>query len=684
MVVINFLVVGGDKPFDHIFPVQTSPDETIRELRKSIWEERARWGDSIGADTLTSSRPKLTLYRPKQTISTDSEDIFNGIFAQLKLDTPEGRASALEKLNATFTVKESGLSEPARHQLHVLVVVPANSISPRNTSNSGLSDIQLGQPPAKRLRVEESVMSGGHVKRVHSNIPPKLLDYYLRFWGNPLDPALTILPDQANTTNLESEEQESNGDVLPGEPFLKDVSQPMLVRAEYIRVLDAVKAAYQKSHNTSFAVITGQPGIGKTSWINYALRYCLGKKQPVVRYLFGNCYFFSGSGVVIIDPLLYQSGGKHTWCFVDVIDGEMLPPKICSSDIQLFPVYVTYPKESHWHTLHQSQRIPSLIVMNPWTLDELEKARNYTPIESLKTFVNVLGNNGWRMSQQQNRLSSFLQVLYSRTNFLTKFALFVALITLACTSTLSALLDFVRRQLLIKLWTFEQNGVLKMLRRHIYGSSRGIPSLFFEAYFQKTFAEGIDIDAKPMSRGHLKNSRWHSTVDNSSSFQEGPRNASLDTSSDFSLHVTPAGTIEYNQTEQLTIKEAWYYIPCAANEAAIDSLLLHDGHLYLFQFTTGSTDDINPGLQNVLNRFTGLPPQKDWRFIFIVPDDLEAFSYPHSNKGFLLDHIPFTAQVGVHGNPIFFKTITVPNLIRSLVNVACSVDTCIFYYFLFL
>ncbi|KAF8521920.1 hypothetical protein BU17DRAFT_64647 [Hysterangium stoloniferum] len=103
--------------------------------------------------------------------------------------------------------------------------------------------------------------------------------------------------------------------------------------------------------------------------------------------------------------------------------------------------------------------------------------------------------------------------------------------------------------------------------------------------------------------------------------------------------------VSLRRTEQLTIKEARYYIPCAANEAAIDSLLLHDGDLYPFQFTTGSTDDIKPGLQNVLNRFTGLLPQKDWRFIFIVPDDLEAFSYPHSNKGFLLDHIPFSAQV---------------------------------------
>jgi hypothetical protein len=89
-----------------------------------------------------------------------------------------------------------------------------------------------------------------------------MLDFYRRFWGSPLDPALTILPDQANTVNSGSDEQESYDNVLPGEPFLKDVGLPMLVRAEYIRVLDAVKATYQKSDNTLLAVVTGQPGIG--------------------------------------------------------------------------------------------------------------------------------------------------------------------------------------------------------------------------------------------------------------------------------------------------------------------------------------------------------------------------------------------------------------------------------------
>ncbi|KAF8513564.1 hypothetical protein BU17DRAFT_95255 [Hysterangium stoloniferum] len=381
MVLINCLNVSDDEPFQHIFTVQVSPDETIGQLRGAILSAKPRWRKRINPDD-------LTLYTPKQMISTYSKDIFHAIFTRLKL-------SALNELNPTFTVDESGLSQPARHQLHVLVMVHAKSISPSNSSNSGLSDILVGELPAKRLHVEGSVMSDGLIEHIHSKIPPMMLDYYRRFWGIPLDPALTILPDRDNTTDSESEEEESNDDILPGEPFLKDVGLPMLVRAEYIRVLDAVKAAHQKSHNTSLAVVTGQPGIGKTSWIHYAVRYCLGERQPVVWYQVEKCYFFSESGVDIIDPMLHQSGGKHTWCLVDSLDApQTLPHSICSQSRQLFPIYVTSPKLSCWFKLYQSGRLPELIIMNPWSLDELEKAAQLYPDRKLEDIRERYENAG--------------------------------------------------------------------------------------------------------------------------------------------------------------------------------------------------------------------------------------------------------------------------------------------------
>jgi len=42
---------------------------------------------------------------------------------------------------------------------------------------------------------------------------------------------------------------------------------------------------------------------GKTRWIHYALRRCLGEKQPVIWFLSRQFYLFSDT-VEIIDPTL--------------------------------------------------------------------------------------------------------------------------------------------------------------------------------------------------------------------------------------------------------------------------------------------------------------------------------------------------------------------------------------------
>jgi len=111
---------------------------------------------------------------------------------------------------------------------------------------------------------------------------------------------------------------------------------------------------------------------GKTRWIHYALRRCLGEKQPVIWYL-GKIFYLFSDTVEIIDPthLLHP---PYTWCFVDSTDAdELLPTTIYHPIWKLFPVFVTSPKEERWKKLHQL-RLPELIIMNPWTRAELEKA----------------------------------------------------------------------------------------------------------------------------------------------------------------------------------------------------------------------------------------------------------------------------------------------------------------------
>jgi hypothetical protein len=74
----------------------------------------------------------------------------------------------------------------------------------------------------------------------------------------------------------------------------------------------------------------------------------------------------------IIDPRDFRHP-PYTWCLVDSTAAYSLPDMIYDPLSRLFPVYVTSPKEERWAKLHQL-RLPKLIVMNPWTRAELEKA----------------------------------------------------------------------------------------------------------------------------------------------------------------------------------------------------------------------------------------------------------------------------------------------------------------------
>ena len=77
------------------------------------------------------------------------------------------------------------------------------------------------------------------------------MNLHREFWGNRLDPSLTTLPSV----------DDNDGDVLPGNPVLM-LARQLLVRAEYIRMFNAVKNLHEVSYEDRLAVVTGQPGVG--------------------------------------------------------------------------------------------------------------------------------------------------------------------------------------------------------------------------------------------------------------------------------------------------------------------------------------------------------------------------------------------------------------------------------------
>ncbi|KAF8525514.1 hypothetical protein BU17DRAFT_62666 [Hysterangium stoloniferum] len=87
------------------------------------------------------------------------------------------------------------------------------------------------------------------------------------------------------------------------------------------------------------------------------------------------------------------------------------------------------------------------------------------------------------------------------------------------------------------------------------------------------------------------------------------------------LSITPIQTIEYMESELDTILSDVFYVPGRYNQVAIDSFILSNGKLYLFQFTTAQNHPIRSGIINYAAKHN-FPKQEDWRFVFIIPPGL--------------------------------------------------------------
>ncbi|KAF8797681.1 hypothetical protein BYT27DRAFT_7125029 [Phlegmacium glaucopus] len=494
-----------------------------------------------------------------------------------------------------------------------------------------------------------------------------ILACHFQFWGHRLDTALTTLP------TYPSNEEDLSGDVLPGSPFLGVLQTPFLVRAEYIRVLNQVKAVCGDSCHKYLAEVTGQPGIaGKTLWIYYALRYCLGEKQPVIWYRAGEFYFFSG-GVEIFDSV-HGWSPPFTWCFVDASAANRLPDKIYDPVNQLFPIYVTSPKEERWSKIQL--RDPKLVVMNPWTKAELEKAATLYLGCKLEDISERLDNAGpsarlcLRYSQAQildfyaNRDASinFDTSRYMVTAFFNQDQQLrigdvshrLCVVRRSDSGSVPFILEpisaFIRHRLLTQLWYWEEQDRADMVKQfsRVPGTG-GMIGLLFESHYQHEFAKKIDIFVTPMFRTADSRSRWHATFGDFSAapmlYKACQEALSSTVHRPFSLSISPSVVRTYDRKSEVVIEENIYYVPLADNEVAIDSFIITAGHLYLFQFASGPEHSVKRGLLATLNRFSCLPPVANQHFIFVVPKHLAKFACPHSDDGFLRDHIPYVAQV---------------------------------------
>jgi hypothetical protein len=162
---------------------------------------------------------------------------------------------------------------------------------------------------------------------------------------------------------------------------LPGINGDFLVRAEYIRLYNFVESVYatrEEGTKPPIVVITGQPGIGKTIWIYYALRRRLAQRLPSILYVGGGIYYrIVQSGVYIHKGTkdFWRKAPEPLWCFVDSAYAPDGPPISLASvgSRSILVVYVTSPTSRRWAKLHQIST-QHRAIMDPWTWEEMEHA----------------------------------------------------------------------------------------------------------------------------------------------------------------------------------------------------------------------------------------------------------------------------------------------------------------------
>jgi hypothetical protein len=231
-----------------------------------------------------------------------------------------------------------------------------------------------------------------------------------------------------------------------------------------------------------------------------------------------------------------------------------------------------------------------------------------------------------------------------------------------CFGNTRSLIDY-RRKLDEALGILTLGGLEELVRlfnRYIrLPSTRRMAGDVFEAYCHIIFSTRIKFEFIPMVRigGHTndrgaKEPQWHSSH---TKFPESTESKVLEalrveaSSKTVSLSIDPSRVVDYSTdkvTDGIQVEADVYYIPLKANQAGIDSFILHNDTLYLFQMTTFAAYDIKEKLVPFLLSLKGTPSRSRWHFIFVKPS-LHILACPVPKCTVLQDLVLYSAEVEV-------------------------------------
>ncbi|KAF8516562.1 hypothetical protein BU17DRAFT_76626 [Hysterangium stoloniferum] len=396
------------------------------------------------------------------------------------------------------------------------------------------------------------------------------------------------------------------------------------VRAEYIRIFDACQRQYEEtitpmpgcyfSGEPPSFVITGQPGIGKTLWQIYAARRCASEKCPFLWLRKDRYTLFVEEGAYKL-PTSWEHDdflpSSRVWVFVDSESDPGALTMLTSVGTEFVVFFTTSPSEQRWHKLHKTTSY-NLFIMNPWSIGEMKQAAslyNLSEEEVVEKYHRLgpiprlcIQYKPSQLREYEVKLSKALADITTTTleKLLSKSE------SLKMNETSHSLCLLSREELKEKI----------RLYRHFekVPQSRSVAGIFFEAAVQSHLITEISLTLHPMVKRECngptkKLPQWYSShIPLSNPELEQLRVQAVEED----LSLTPTQTIEYLESELDTILSDVLYVPQRSNQVAIESFILSNGKLYLFQFTIAKNHPIKSGVINYAAKH-GFPKQEDCR-----------------------------------------------------------------------
>ncbi|KAH9009391.1 hypothetical protein EDB84DRAFT_1280496 [Lactarius hengduanensis] len=467
--------------------------------------------------------------------------------------------------------------------------------------------------------------------------------------------------ESMNVDKDEDPDEGEGGETVPGCYILnigiENIWPELLVRKEYIQLYKYCKK-YLRSHRDDpkppSVVITGQPGIGKSVWITYALCQRLTEGEPFI-WFSGTCrYLFVAEGVFVVPPDYPPTHFKTCiWTFVDADDG--IPDYLAPHRTKHLIILSSSPESSRWKLLTKTTQC-STAIMDPWTREEISQAavtrgltasdpridemyHQYGPTPRI--CLDFLCNKALLFTHEACYESALGKLSLQKLGHIAfenvNSGMDAESHTLVLVTRLPVDGDgdgkFSRSRLepitrMIKLKLRDQlRKETRAARIELYKSlanvegTRHIAGVVYESLAQDILEEKIALKLVPMVKRELSKSGRRLKIPQWLSDHGDGANPSLVRPIDITsakTFVYPASGLDH------PIEDMVYYAPEAQNQVASDSFIMAEGKLYIFQFTIGSDHSMKEGILEGIVRFfskkvPGVPPRAGWHFVFVVP-----------------------------------------------------------------